>query len=584
MKESCIEKIQNIIENEATYYLDSSTLIYYLILRRYEFKIEFINKNRNIYEEIIMDSFFKTSQQKFLEEKNKILEEGKIHKLKRDEIRKNSFVSNFECKVEWPLCIFDTYYKHDITNYFIFKTFFDPFLIEDFYYNKYETYSIPDNLIKNKDLLENEEIILPPYTNISPKFSCNGDIKNQFILNASTPKKIGSTNIRNIRNICNRSNKNKLSRSISSKKKIEDGSFTNINKECDLKFNLIESVKKERERGRSHNPLNFFKTPYKNSNQKTQTTQKSQKMQNISLSSVKSAKINFNAEEISGNKSENYSKSKEGFSLIIEKNEDLSFYNHNHNHESSSGYDLENILIQSYEVENLNFYDIEEIKRLTTFQNLLIERRSHFCSMVENEILGDLKITENIEDDSIANPKKIISVSDDSYFEETPEKYNMSINSLNPLNPLNPLNSFKLHNNLRNQRQRYSLNIYNTLKENNFKKNLNDLEKSMKSRKREDSIKSFNEIHPYFSKQKGKYEITRTAHLDNFVIGSMISTLRKSASMSQKNNDFFDPNININPFKEESDNLSDLEEKDKYDHSENEFELEKYSSPKSPYI
>lgn len=561
MKESCIEKIQNIIENEATYYLDSSTLIYYLILRRYEFKIEFINKNRNIYEEIIMDSFFKTSQQKFLEEKNKILEEGKIHKLKRDEIRKNSFVSNFECKEEWPLCIFDTYYKHDITNYFIFKTFFDPFLIEDFYYYKYETYSIPDNLLRNenKDLLENEEIILPPYTNISPKFSGNSNIKNKFILKASTPKNIGSSN---------KSNKNKLSRSISSKKEIENDSFTKItiNKECDLKFNLIESVKQERERGRgrSHNPLNFFKTPYKNSKHKKQ---------NISLQSVKSEKINFNLEEISGIKSVNYSKSKEGFSLIIEKNEDLSFYKH----ESSSGYDLENILIQSYEVENLNFYDIEEIKRLTTFQNILIERRSHFCSMVENEILEDLKITENIED-SIANPKKIISVSDDSYNEETPEKYSMGINSLNPLN------SFKLHKNLRSQRQRYSLNIYNTLKENNCKKNLNDLEKSRKSRKREDSIKSFNEIHPYFSKQKGKYEIPRTTHLDNFVIGSMISKLRKSASMSQNNNDFFDPNININPFKEESDNLSDLEEKDKYDQSENELELEKYSSPRSQDI
>jgi hypothetical protein len=544
MKETCIEKIQNIIEIEANNFLDSSTLIYYLLLRRYEFKIDYINKNRNIYEEIIIDSFFKTSQQKLLEEKNKILEEGKIHKLKRDEIKKNSFVSNFECQIEWPLCIFDTYYKHDITNYFIFKTFFEPCLIDDFYYSKYENYSKSANLLgeDNKDILDNEEILLPPFRHISPKFTSN--FKDIFILPNNTPKKIRSCNINKINKSPNKSFESDCIKKISS------------DKEGDLKFNRINSVKKER--GRSHTPVNFYKAPksiYKNSNKR---------IFNNSLKSVKSEKVNIRGEEFSALPSDNNSKltlNEEGFSLIIEKNEDLSFYKE----ENSSGYDLENILIQSCEVENLNFYGEEEIKRLNIFENILIERRPHFCTMVEDENLDKVKIIENIEE-KIHDPTfKNISISDESYQEESLEKHNMSINSI------------KLHKKLKNQR--YSLNIYNNFRENNYNKNLVDFEKS---RKREDSIKSFNEMHPYFSKQGGKYELAKNKQLDNLVIGSMISNLKKSISLSEKDQNLLDISLKINPFKEENENLSDLEEKDKNDHFVNELELENFFSPRSP--
>ena len=100
------------IEEKAENLYDNSYLIYYLILRKFEFDMTYIEKNRNILEKNF-------SHHKKNNKKN---------------IRNSIYEKNMNCQKEIPLCIYDTYYKHEITNCLILKIFYKPVIYEDYFY------------------------------------------------------------------------------------------------------------------------------------------------------------------------------------------------------------------------------------------------------------------------------------------------------------------------------------------------------------------------------------------------------------------------------------------------------------------
>lgn len=132
MSQTSIEKVQNIIEVKAIHLIDASSIIYYIILRRFEFDMQIINKNRNIFETNIIENYFKHTMDKMNIERNNLISESKNKK--REEVKRNSYFSCYDCHVEWPLCIFDTYYKHDITKFFLYRTFDQPAIIDNYFF------------------------------------------------------------------------------------------------------------------------------------------------------------------------------------------------------------------------------------------------------------------------------------------------------------------------------------------------------------------------------------------------------------------------------------------------------------------
>jgi hypothetical protein len=108
----------NYVFDEATKYLnDYNTLIYYLVLRKYEFDMEFILKNRKILYPSVYENIAKNNEYRI-----------NIIKKKQEEVGHNSnyrprasFVKNLiECNRDWPLCIFDMNYKYKIIEFLAF--------------------------------------------------------------------------------------------------------------------------------------------------------------------------------------------------------------------------------------------------------------------------------------------------------------------------------------------------------------------------------------------------------------------------------------------------------------------------------
>lgn len=134
MKQNSIESIFDSIEQTKTN-LDIAPIIYYLILRKFEFDTEIINKNRILFEENVIETMFKNKQEKMKKDKLKMIES--LKNKNEANVRKNSyFHGNEHCCTEWQLCIYDTYYKHDITNFLIFRQLELPEIIENYFFSK----------------------------------------------------------------------------------------------------------------------------------------------------------------------------------------------------------------------------------------------------------------------------------------------------------------------------------------------------------------------------------------------------------------------------------------------------------------
>ena len=111
LKINSIEEAQDYFENKIDNYKDIDKLVYYLIVKRYDFDMDMIKENRN--------NLFP----KIIEE---IRNNGKFL-LAKDE------TAVLDCDKDWPLCAKDTEYRHEISDYFVYKTLDKPNIITNFY-------------------------------------------------------------------------------------------------------------------------------------------------------------------------------------------------------------------------------------------------------------------------------------------------------------------------------------------------------------------------------------------------------------------------------------------------------------------
>lgn len=106
-----IEEAQDFFENKTTQYCDLDKLLYYLIIKRYDFDMEMIKENRNnLFPKIIEEI---RNNGRFLLAKEQL-----------DEVY---------CDKDWPLCTKDYDYRHEISDYFIYRTLDKPNIINNYY-------------------------------------------------------------------------------------------------------------------------------------------------------------------------------------------------------------------------------------------------------------------------------------------------------------------------------------------------------------------------------------------------------------------------------------------------------------------
>jgi hypothetical protein len=135
MSQTTIDGVQNVFE-DCMQFIDESSIIYSLLLRKFEFDMNYINKSRAFYYNNIVETCFKTILTRAENEKMKLMEDSKSNRVKRDDLKRNSYFNMCKrCNEDWPLCIYDTYYKYDITNFFIFQTQDPPKLIENYFFS-----------------------------------------------------------------------------------------------------------------------------------------------------------------------------------------------------------------------------------------------------------------------------------------------------------------------------------------------------------------------------------------------------------------------------------------------------------------
>lgn len=102
-------EVQNIFLNKLQSKNDVKYLLYYLLIKRFNFNINTINKNRA----------------KIMPKVIEGMRGNKDFLTKKAENRK-------ECDLNWPLCTHDDNYKFEISQYFIYKQLERPLLINDY--------------------------------------------------------------------------------------------------------------------------------------------------------------------------------------------------------------------------------------------------------------------------------------------------------------------------------------------------------------------------------------------------------------------------------------------------------------------
>jgi hypothetical protein len=147
-----LEDINEIFDDGTRHINDTKTLIYYLIVKLFEFDNNFINKHRLKFQPAIFENIMKANESRM----TKI----KYYENKENErefsIRRASYVkSHIECFLDWPLCIFDNNYKYNLVNYLVFKVQDPPNFIDDYFkeiekYRKIETNALCLSLDKFK--------------------------------------------------------------------------------------------------------------------------------------------------------------------------------------------------------------------------------------------------------------------------------------------------------------------------------------------------------------------------------------------------------------------------------------------------
>lgn len=165
LSKSSLEDINYIFDEETRHLNDHSVLVYYLILQKFEFDIEFIYKNRIVFQSTILESIINNNNYR----KNKYIEEERNWADGEQYRRRASYVKNVvECFREWPLCIYDLGYKYNVITYLVFKVHDPPNFIENYYSENKKSPGMGIHT-KNKEVI-NKKKNLPSMRNNNNSF------------------------------------------------------------------------------------------------------------------------------------------------------------------------------------------------------------------------------------------------------------------------------------------------------------------------------------------------------------------------------------------------------------------------------
>ena len=110
---------------------DSTSLIFSLIFKKYEFDENFINNNRASLETGVVENLRKCKEksQQLMSLKYKKSSTGCIS---------NHFI---KCNIEWPICLYDTESRSEIINFLVLQPFLKELDLKDDYFENNKSYS-----------------------------------------------------------------------------------------------------------------------------------------------------------------------------------------------------------------------------------------------------------------------------------------------------------------------------------------------------------------------------------------------------------------------------------------------------------
>ncbi len=167
-----LEHFKNYLKEKFSNFNDKSYLIYILILRKFEFNMDIIEKNRNLLISKISDKIKNINKSKI---------ERKLEKLKQN--------NDIVCDSEWQICLFDIESNFKVREYFIYRVNDVPQISENHFDEK---------IIKfNKILHSNFFDFSYKKSNSNNKNLNNSLNKSYFINENSVNKDINEENISN---------------------------------------------------------------------------------------------------------------------------------------------------------------------------------------------------------------------------------------------------------------------------------------------------------------------------------------------------------------------------------------------------
>jgi len=117
LKSSSLEDFKNCIKDTFGNFNEISFLAYYTILKRYDFNLEVLNKNRIFIEPTVIDYINKVN----LHKQNKLIE--KINQNKD------------ECSDNWVICVYDCDSVYKVHDFFVCREGASPEFLEDYLVN-----------------------------------------------------------------------------------------------------------------------------------------------------------------------------------------------------------------------------------------------------------------------------------------------------------------------------------------------------------------------------------------------------------------------------------------------------------------
>ena len=132
-----VEELNEYLEKREFSFHDISEVVYFLLLRRFEFDNALINRLRKTHEKKVMKEMNYYSSNSLTEQKIKFEEDLKTKKLLVGDLSRNSCLGISEkCNVNWPLCIYDKFFKLNLINFLVFRTADNVIVIDDYFYSE----------------------------------------------------------------------------------------------------------------------------------------------------------------------------------------------------------------------------------------------------------------------------------------------------------------------------------------------------------------------------------------------------------------------------------------------------------------